>query len=138
MNWSKEAEQIKSDEGFETRAYADTVGVLTIGYGRNLQAVGVSREEAEVLLGNDLRRAFQGCRRLIPRFPYLDDDRQGVLLNMCFNLGSASLGTFKNFLAALDQGDFETAADEMESSKWYEQVGARAARLVLRMRTAPK
>ncbi len=138
MNWTKEAERIKLDEGYRGRVYADTVGIKTIGYGRNLEGVGVSKDEAEVLFHNDLRRAFNACKRLIPVFPYLDDDRQGVLVNMAYNLGGASLGTFKDFLAALERLDFEKAADEMKSSKWYAQVGPRAERLVFRMRVAKK
>lgn len=138
MNWGKTAERIKQDEGYSGEPYKDTEGILTIGYGRNLQAVRISRDEAELMFQNDLRRAWQTCLRLIPVFPYLDDDRQGILVNMAYNLGGASLSTFRKFLSALESRDFDTASNEMESSKWFEQVGDRAARLVHRMRHAPK
>ena len=90
------------------------------------------------MFNNDLRRAYQACVKLIPVFPYLDDDRRGVLVNMAFNLGPASLATFKNFLTSLEIRDFETASQEMEESKWFRQVGERAVRLVHRMRNSPK
>ena len=43
-------EDLKRDEGFRSHPYRDTVGKLTIGYGRNLDDVGISEREAEQLL----------------------------------------------------------------------------------------
>jgi lysozyme len=59
----------------------------------------------------------------------LNDTRQRVLANMCFNLGYPRLSKFKKFLAAAKDQDWETAADEMMDSKWATQVGDRAVRL---------
>jgi lysozyme len=36
------------------RAYRDTVGKLTIGYGRNLDDRGISEDEAGFMLDNDI------------------------------------------------------------------------------------
>jgi lysozyme len=55
--------------------------------------------------------------------------RQRVLANMCFNLGISRLKGFVRMLSALRRKDFAAAAREMRSSKWAEQVGARAERL---------
>lgn len=129
MNWKDTAKQIEADEGIRFHAYRDTEGVITIGVGRNLESVGISEDEARYMFQNDLRRAHGECQRRIPIFPYLDDDRQGVLVNMMFNLGPSRLATFKKFLAALDKRDFTAARDEMLNSKWRDQVGARAERL---------
>ena len=52
---------------------------------------------------------------------------------MCFNLGYPRLSKFKNFLAAMQENDFETAAVEMMDSKWANQVGKRAERLKQRV-----
>lgn len=138
MNWKETGDRIKKDEGYSGRMYADTEGITTIGYGRNLQAVGISRDEAEMMFSNDLKRAYNTCVRLVPVFPYLDELRQGVLVNMSFNLGGHSLSTFRKFLSALEDRDFDTAAAEMESSKWRTQVGERAVRLIHKMKNSPK
>jgi lysozyme len=68
-----------------------------------------------------------------PWWRNLDDNRQRILANMCFNLGYPRLSGFKNFLSALQVSDFEKAAVEMMDSKWADQVGDRAKRLRDRM-----
>jgi lysozyme len=53
---------------------------------------------------------------------------------MCFNLGMPRLRQFRNMLAALEAGDFETAAREALDSRWAGQVGARAERIAAQIR----
>ena len=122
-------EELKRDEGVELTVYTDTVGISTIGVGRNLQDVGVSMEEAEFLLSNDIDVAVNELQRTFDWFEGLSDARQRVCINMCFNLGLTRLLNFKKFLAAMAAGDWETAGVEMIDSKWSRQVGARSTRL---------
>lgn len=123
------------DEGIRLKPYSDTVGKLTIGVGRNLDANGISRDEAMTLLQHDIDTAANDCRRSFPWWPSLDDTRQRVLLNMCFNMGLPTLLTFRRTLSAVADGDYNKAADGMLASKWAEQVGDRAKRLAAMMRT---
>jgi lysozyme len=64
-----------------------------------------------------------------PWWRNLDDNRQRVMANMCFNLGHPRLSNFKKFIGAMQISDWETAAVEMMDSKWAGQVGNRAVRL---------
>jgi len=109
---------------------------LTIGVGRNLDDVGISNEEAMALLQSDMTSHLGDLDRELPWWRRLDDARQLALANMCFNLGIVKLLMFKNMLAALARGDYETAAQEMQESHWAAQVGARAVRLIMVMRGA--
>ena len=122
-------EELKRDEGVELKAYQDTVGIWTIGIGRNLQDVGVSMEEAEFLLSNDIDVAVNELQRTFDWFEGLSGAKQRVCINMCFNLGLTRLLGFKKFLAAMEAGEWETAGVEMLDSKWARQVGARSTRL---------
>jgi len=122
-------EELKRDEGVELKAYQDTVGIWTIGVGRNLQDVGVSMEEAEFLLSNDIDVAVNELQRTFDWFEGLSGARQRVCINMCFNLGLTRLLGFKKFLVAMEAGEWETAGVEMLDSKWSRQVGARSTRL---------
>lgn len=128
-------QQLKRDEGLRLFSYVDTVGKLTIGYGRNLADVGISSAEADYLLDNDIRKAEGELLQALPWVVNLDDARQAVLVNMAFNIGVHGLLGFRNMLSALEAGVYEEAAKEMEASRWAEQVGARAQRLIVQMRT---
>ena len=73
-------------EGLRLKPYRDTVGKLTIGVGRNLDDVGITREEALYLLKNDIDNARRELIKTIPRFLDMDKVRQIVLISMTFNL----------------------------------------------------
>lgn len=123
------ADLIRLHEGTRLKPYRDTVGKLTIGTGRNLDDVGISEAEAEILLANDLARAERELATLAPWSAGLDDVRRAVLLDMTFNLGAGGVAKFKRFLAAMERADWPDAATEMRNSKWWHQVGTRGSRL---------
>lgn len=127
-------EQLLLHEGLKFRPYRDTKGVLTIGVGRNLEAKGISREEALSLLQNDIREVT-GHLQQYEWYSKLDPIRQKVIIDMCFNLGLNGLLRFRNMIAAIEAGDYQAAADHMVSSVWYKQVGSRSRRLEGMMRT---
>jgi lysozyme len=128
-------EQLRRDEGVRKFPYRDTVGKLTIGVGRNLNGKGLTDEEIEHLFRNDIGELILEAQSRLPWFTALDGVRQGVILNMAFNMGFAGLEKFPKFLMAVAQGQWETAADEMRDSEWAQQVGDRAVRLEEQMRT---
>lgn len=68
---------------------------------------------------------------------HVPDEVYDILLNMTFNLGGKGLNKFKKMWAAIEVGDWNTASDEMEDSKWAKQVGNRATRLINRMAAIP-
>jgi len=127
--------QLMRDEGVRRFPYADAKGKTTIGVGRNLTDKGLSDAEVQLLLGNDIVETSDALNAAFPWFASLDAARQGVLINMAFNMGMEGLGGFRNFLAACMRHDWETAADEMAKSEWAKQVGDRATRLEQQMRT---
>lgn len=126
--------ELERDEGRVLKPYEDSVGKWTIGVGRNLSDVGISNAEADYLLANDIERTCEALDRDLPWWRNLDEERQRVIANMAFNMGTAKLLTFKNTLAYVQAGDFEKAAEQMMGSKWASQVGPRAKRLAERMR----
>jgi lysozyme len=127
-------EQLMRDEGVRLKPYRDSVGKLTIGVGRNLDDVGISHDEADVLLRNDIDRASAWLRTHFPWTLALDEVRRAALVNMAFNLGGRLEG-FVQLLARLEAGDYESAAKEMLDSAWAHQVGPRAVRLAEQIRT---
>ncbi len=127
-------EQVKTDEGLRLKPYTDTIGKLTIGYGRNLTDIGISAAEAQQLLDHDLELTVAQLTRVHPDMLMLDPVRQIILSNMAFNMGVAAIGGFHQMWAAIDREDWAGAAAAMLDSAWAKQVGARALRLATAMR----
>ena len=128
-------EQLRADEGFGRHPYRDTVGKLTIGYGRNLDDVGLSEAEARFLLDNDITVAVDAVFTRLPWHVHLNAARRAVLYAMAFNLGIGGVLKFRKMLAAAEASDCVGAAREMLDSKWAGQVGDRARRLAEQMET---
>ena len=120
-------------EGMRLKPYKDSVGKLTIGVGRNLDDVGISRDEAMILLDNDITAAMDALDEALPWWRTLDVLRSRVLIDMAFNLGITRLLGFKQMIAALQAGQYDVAALQMLKSKWAEQVGSRAQTLAAMM-----
>ncbi len=126
--------QLKRHEGLELMPYKCTSGKTTIGVGRNLEDIGITEQEAELLLLNDIGRVKQ---ELVNDQWYMDLDpvRKAVIENMSFNLGYPTLKKFQNMIASISEGDYETASKEMLDSRWSKQVGQRSIELAEQMRT---
>lgn len=128
-------QQLMRDEGERLKPYKDTVGKITIGVGRNLDDTGISHSESMMLLENDINRTASALFAALPWSEHLDDARQGVLLNMAFNMGVSGVLAFKNTLALIQAGKWQDAGNAMLESKWAQQVGPRANRLRMQMIT---
>jgi len=143
MDRNKLIKEIIFDEGYKTETYEDHLGFLTLGVGHLVldtdpefgKPVGtpVSEERIRDCLNKDIDTVCNELDRNLHWWRGLNDNKQRVMVNMGFNLGYPRLSKFKNFLAAMQKNDFETAAIEMMDSKWATQVGKRAERLKQRV-----
>ena len=144
MNVEQLREQLKIDEGCVYKIYTDHLGYPTFGIGHliiesdpeNGQAVGtpVSNDRVDATFDGDVEVVLSECKVLYPDFEDLPEEAQQIIANMMFNLGRPRLSKFVGMKRGVDEKDWNSAADEMVDSRWYRQVGARAERLVNRMR----
>lgn len=105
-------------------------GHLTIGYGRNLDDVGLSKLEGEVLLDHDLHTAEASAARAFDWFLPLNELRQRAITEVIFNLGMTKFREFRQTILAIKVGQFRAAAANLLDSKWKTQVGeARSSRI---------
>lgn len=131
-------EQLRRDEGEVRYAYQDHLGFWTIGVGRLIdkrRGGGLSKEEVTYLLKNDINIRHAELQQRITWFHNLDEARQGVLLNMAFQMGVEGLLNFKITLKCIESGKYEEAADNMAQSLWAKQTPVRANRLIKQMIT---
>lgn len=117
---------LKRHEGFRSKPYLDTVGKLTAGYGRNIEDVGISEDEAELMLSNDIKRASKAIRDNLPWAAGLNDVRRAALIDLCFQLGWLGLSKFVNTLGNMALENWEAAANELLNSRYAKQVPNRA------------
>lgn len=113
-------EYIKRNEGLSLWPYRCTKEKLTIGWGRNLDDRGISRNEAEVLLSNDLEITFR-CLTTVFGYELLKDlthNRRLALVDMMLNLGAPRFWSFKNMIQAVKDGWWDKAAYEILDSKY--------------------
>jgi len=130
---------LRLHEGFVSHVYEDSTPekYLTIGYGRLVDkrlGGGISEEEAQYLLNNDIQNCIKILKSKIECWNQLSETRQIVLINMYFNLGNR-LFQFKNMLFALHAKDFDEVAKQMLDSKWAQQVKGRSIELAGMMKT---
>ncbi len=131
--------QLRRDEGTRAAAYTDSMGWLTIGVGRLIDSrkpgAGLRPDEIEYLLRNDINDRVEALQKALPWFVKLDEARQGVLINMAFQMGTAGVLAFRETLGLVRDGKYAEAADQMLKSKWAEQTPGRAKRLSEQMKT---
>ena len=128
-------DQLKRHEGLKLKPYKCTADKLTIGIGRNLEDVGISEQEAKMLLLNDIERAGHLLKDKFPWTMELDEVRFAALINFTFNVGIGTASKFVNAMALLKAGNYDTAADEFLDSRWAKQVGQRATEVTEQIRT---
>jgi lysozyme len=132
---SRLIEILRRHEGVKNTLYKCTSDKWTIGVGRNLEDVGLSEEEIDFLLLNDIVRTKELMDDYIPWHSDLDEVRQEALINFVFNVGIGTTMKFKNAMAALEEHDYDTAATEMLDSNWAKQVGSRAEEVTQMIKT---
>jgi len=126
-------DQLILHEDIRLKPYVDSVGKVTIGVGRNLDDKGISMVTALQMMDEDIVE----CTHDLEKFDWfldLDYIRQRVLLDMRFNMGPHRFRGFKKMLAAIEEGRFSDAAEEMLDSVWAKQVKTRAYRLAKMMK----
>jgi len=137
-------------EGLRLQVYKDTLGIDTIGIGRNLEDRGITKEEldwmdipnmdaiyeygiteadAMYLAKNDVQIVEEELVRAHPCVDKLDAVRQLVLMDMAFNMGVPRLRKFQKMWNAVHEEKFDIAAKEMLDSRWAVQVKSRSTKL---------
>lgn len=134
---------IKIHEGFRNSIYADSLGKQTIGYGHLItpndtfeEGVEYDKEILEAVFEQDFANAKQQMESFCKEYDLtIPDEIKGVLLEMIFQLGIGTLHKFKKFIQALQDKNWNNAADEMIDSRWHQQTPERCKTLANRVRS---
>ena len=134
---SKLVEMLRLHEGVRYKVYLCSEGYEAIGVGRNISegGLGLSKDEVDFLLVNDIKRVQDELTRNFSWFLDLNEARRDAMVDICFNLGLTRLRSFANALEAMSYGQYEIAANEFMDSRWSQQVGNRAVEVTEMIRT---
>lgn len=147
--------KIRGEEGFKLKAYLCTKGKWTIGVGRNIQDrplstdeiallpsgttvdrgfvcypanLTISKELAELMLSNDVKRCLGEARKLFVDFDSLPQVARMVIVDMLFQLGLRRFLGFRNMSAYMRSKTWHRAADELLNSKYAREDTPNRAR----------
>lgn len=122
-------DMLKRHEGVEHFAYECSQSKVTVGCGRNIDrdgGLGLSDDEIDYLLQNDIKRCREELSNEYSWFHRLDAVRQDAIIDLFFNLGATRFRQFKKAIGYLESDDYIMSAAEFLDSRWSQQVGYRA------------
>ncbi len=129
-------ELIKHFESLKLKAYQDSVGVWTIGWGHTglthrdgtvYEGREITEQEAVALLKRDLKTFEEVVERCVD--VEINDNQFSALVSFAFNLGGTNLSR-STLLKKLNDGQHFNASKEFK--KWSKAGGRRLAGLVRR------
>ena len=128
--------EIKTAEGWGASAYPDSLGYTTIAWGFMIDhRLGgqIPLPVAEFWLDYLYKQTLAECRQ----YPWFDDASQvtqTIFVALMYNMNPVRLGGFHDMLAALATKSYSAAADALQNSKWFHEVGHRGPRYVNSLR----
>jgi lysozyme len=121
----------KQFEGLELKAYQDSVGVWTIGYGHTgadvKKGLTITEEQASVLLAADVAWAVTCVNKSVKSA--INQNQFDAMVDFVFNLGCAAFGQ-STLLRMVNAGDFAGAAGQF--LRWNKAGGKVLAGLTKR------
>ena len=144
MNIQQLRQELTVDEGVKYEVYLDHLGLPTCGIGHLITdsdpehgldvGTEIGEERVNELFEQDINITIDECKKLYYDFDELPEEAQLIICNMMFNMGRPRLSRFHKMKRAVDNREWEEAANQMKDSRWYKQVTNRADRLVQRMK----
>ena len=118
------------NEGYREGVYLDSEGYPTTGYGYCLDSALVYHTVKEWHEAK-FREMYQQAEVNYERYGFvLDPVRHAAVVDLLYNLGPTRFAKFIRFIAALRAQDWEAAANSLENSLWFRQVGRRGPRII--------
>ena len=115
---------VQKHESFRSKAYIDSTGNLTIGYGTNIRT-GITEEEALILLQFRLAK-LQRKLNTLEWFRKLNAVRKIAILDLAYNVGYTGLLTFKDMIWCIEHKYFKAAGNRLLKSLYAKQTKKRA------------
>ena len=136
INLKKLKNRIKKNEGYRSKAYLDSLGFKTIGYGhliksteKNLLKKKFSKNFLNDLFNSDLNKALRDFKMNYKRYK-ISDEKKEIIIEMIFQLGIKNQKKFVKMNKHIKNNSNFMAALEMKNSLWYKQTPKRVDALI--------
>jgi GH24 family phage-related lysozyme (muramidase) len=125
-------EMLKTEEGYRTDVYLDSLGIPTVGIGHKVLPsdglkVGDRIDDARAgeLFANDGLKALNAAKSQASQAGISDPDFTRRLGSVNFQLGPDWTQRFQPTWAKIVAGDYQGAAENLGKSKWARQTPSR-------------
>ena len=126
MNQDKIKDMLVRHEGLRLHAYKCSEGFLTLGVGRNLDANGISEDEAMYMLDNDIKRVTKNLENVWGVYRPFPEKARMVCIDMSFQMGISGFMNFRQTRELMEMGSWLEASEELLRSKYAIQTPSRA------------
>ena len=126
MNQDKIKDMLVRHEGLRLHAYKCSEGFLTLGVGRNLDANGISEDEAMYMLDNDIKRVTKNLENVWGVYRTFPEKARMVCIDMSFQMGISGFMNFRPTRELMEMGSWLEASEELLRSKYAIQTPSRA------------
>ena len=136
-------------EGMHMMPYKNAMGNLCIGVGRCLaehplsvaerKALGdymhgITENGVKMLLRNDILRCYMLLKKHIKGYEKLAEDKQFIVLYICFSIGWKRMQKFYYMLRYIERGNFEMAVYEFLHTDYAQQKPSKAHKMALMLK----
>ena len=118
-------DRVLEHEGFRSKPYLDSLGILTIGHGLTY----ITEKESERIVRERLAAIRENILVKWPWMTGCPSDYIDIVTEMVFQMGLTGVSRFVNFLRHSADHNWSSAADEMLDSTWARQTPGRAESL---------
>lgn len=143
MDIDKLRDQLKIDEGCVHSVYLDHLNIPSCAIGHMItewdeeygKPIGtpISDDRVNELFDKDVQITIDECKILFDDFDELPEEAKQIIANLMFNMGRPRLSKFVKFRQAVRDRDWIEAGNQLKDSRYYQQVTARADRLIARL-----
>lgn len=143
MDIDKLRDQLKIDEGCVHSVYLDHLNIPSCAIGHMItewdeeygKPIGtpISDDRVNELFDKDVQITIDECKILFDDFDELPEEAKQIIANLMFNMGRPRLTKFVKFRQAVRDRDWIEAGNQLKDSRYYQQVTARADRLIARL-----
>jgi lysozyme len=125
--YDKVKKMLVRHEGNMCTIYTCKAGKISVGVGRNLTDNGISEDESDYMLENDIKRVYNNLDKHWAVWRSFPEEAQMVCIDLTFNLGINGFMNFRRTRALMEMEMWLQASEELLDSKYAIQLPVRSS-----------